>query len=345
MSTHVNYAAWMLNTKEPFSVQEAPYPKPSADEIVIQSKAVAITQDDRYYQEGNEMIYKELPIPIPNILGHDVAGIVCEIGANVTKFKPGDRVMAHVLHMHTGKPEHGAFQNYVLAHQHQTAIVPDNIELTNSAAIPLALSTVTNSLYELLKLKLPTPEKSNEIHGAVLIWGGASSVGANAIQLAKISGYKVITTASPRNAEYLKTIGADVVIDYNDEYVEQHIIDAIGALPYAGAWDPIVNDSSLKTELKVADRVKSIDGIKHIILGLPYPGTPPEGYHIELAYGFPFERPISKYMYHEYITEAIQNGTFKIVPHVKFVGESLNDLTAAVADQANARCEKYIVTI
>ena len=95
--------------------------------------------------------------------------------------------------------------------------IPDSISFESAAVIPLGLSTAPAGLFQddFLKLQFPTVPPQKQTGNTLLIWGGASSVGSNAIQLAIAAGYQVVTTASPKNFEYVKKLGASAVYDYN----------------------------------------------------------------------------------------------------------------------------------
>ncbi len=151
-------------------------------------------------------------------MGVDVAGVVAEVGQGVTNFKKGDRVvtMLHIAKNHST----GAYQTYSIATADQTAKIPDNITFEQAATLPLGLITVVVGFKD-----LDIAEK--KVDGEpILVWGGSSSVGAYAIQYAKLLGYTVLTTASPHNFEYVKSLGADQVFDHRDANVVENIRNA-----------------------------------------------------------------------------------------------------------------------
>ncbi len=196
-----NTAAWLVSDRaNPLEVKSAPYTSPSSNEIVIKSHAVAINPADGAIQRiGNSSpIFSH--VRYPYILGTDVAGEVVEIGSSTTRFKVGDRIVGQGQAWVTMEAARGTFQNYVLLKDISVAPIPDTISYEEACVLPLTLSTAASGLFSKEFLGLPMPSLNPMPTGQVLvIWGGATSVGACAIQLAVSAGYEVITTASPRN--------------------------------------------------------------------------------------------------------------------------------------------------
>jgi NADPH:quinone reductase-like Zn-dependent oxidoreductase len=162
----------------------------------------------------------------------------------VTSFKKGDRVFTFVKVPGTDKST-GAFQQYTIGNANLSSKIPENLSFEEAATIPLAAVTAIVGIYS--DLKISPPWTGASYHGEpFLVWGGASSVGMLAVQFAKLSGFKVITTASSRNYELVKSLGADIVIDYNDSQVVEKIRQASnGKLKYV--FDAVVSNGS--TEL------------------------------------------------------------------------------------------------
>jgi NADPH:quinone reductase-like Zn-dependent oxidoreductase len=152
------------------------------------------------------------------VLGVDAAGIVAEVGPGVTNLKKGDRVVT-MLHLGKGIST-GCYQAYSIATAEQTGKIPDNISFEQAATIPLGLITVVVGFKN---LGLAEKQVDGE---SLLVWGGSSSVGAFAVQYAKMLGYTVFATASPHNHEYVKSLGADHVFDHKDTNVAEQIRDA-----------------------------------------------------------------------------------------------------------------------
>ena len=131
--------------------------------------------------------------------------------------------------------------------------IPDHLPFANAAVLPLSISTAAAGLYDVLKLDLPTldPKPKGK---TVLIWGGSSSCGSSAIQLAVASGYTVTTTASPHNHAYVKELGATHVFDHSSANVVERIFETVGNNLVA-VFDLIGADQSVKACVEILSRV------------------------------------------------------------------------------------------
>lgn len=206
---------------------DLPIPEISDHEILIKSKAFAVNPTDwkhvdfKFGQKGD-------------ILGSDVSGIVEKVGAKVENFKVGDYVSSFIVG--NVSPKNGAWAEYVAANPLGTVKYPKLVldpsktssgpitTFEGAASVTLGLVTVGYSFAYSLKI----PE--NFVEGDfILVWGGATATGILAVQLAKlIYGLRVVTTASPKNHEYLKSLGAEYVFDYNDDKVIDKIKEVVG---------------------------------------------------------------------------------------------------------------------
>jgi NADPH:quinone reductase-like Zn-dependent oxidoreductase len=233
-----NSAAWLTANKvTSLEVKTAPYVSPKGNQIVIRNHAVAINPVDRLIQhDGTAFMYTWLKFPA--ILGYDCAGEVVEVGPSVTRFKVGDRVvgMAAGTSEATNDPSQGAFQIYPILLEHMTSPIPSSMSYEQACVIPLGASTASCGLFQKDQLALQLPSSPPKPTGKTLpIWGGSTSVGINAIQLAVAAGYEVITTASPRNFSLVKKLGASQVFDYNSPKVIPDVIAAFKGKTTAGA--------------------------------------------------------------------------------------------------------------
>lgn len=208
----------------PLSVKDRNTPEPGLNEILVEVKTIALNPVD-YVQRDFGMP----PVPIyPAVIGSDVAGIVVKAGSEVSNAPPpGTRVTAFASSFYQdGSPDHGAFQKYVLAQSEGVVALPDTITFEEGAVFPLAVLTAlsgwTNIGISLLETKYTPQDKQ-----AVLIWGGASSVGTFVIQSAKSMGFTVYATASAKHHGYLKKLGADVLFDYKASDVVSQITNAV----------------------------------------------------------------------------------------------------------------------
>jgi NADPH:quinone reductase-like Zn-dependent oxidoreductase len=191
-----NPAAWLTssNTKS-LEVKSAPYPTPKANTIVIKNGAIAINPIDCLIQDHPGMVFPHLKLPF--VIGSDVAGEVVGVGPGVTRFKIGDRVLGQargVLKTRNVSSE-GAFQAYTVLLPDLTSQIPDSLSFESAAVIPLGLSTAITGLFQddQLALQLPSVPAKPPTGKTLLVWGGSTSVGSNAIQLAIAAGYEVFT--------------------------------------------------------------------------------------------------------------------------------------------------------
>lgn len=178
-----------------------------------------------------------LNLPYPFIFGNDVSGTVAQVGSAVTKFKVGQRVIGHCDSLISRNTTHAGFQMYSTCRERVVCALPDSLPLANAAVLPLGVDTAATGLYRDLKLPLPSLNPISTGR-TVLVWGGASSCGSSAIQLAVASGLRVITTASKANLDYVKSLGASEAFDYRaSDVVDQlktvlkdgdFVIDCIG---------------------------------------------------------------------------------------------------------------------
>ena len=231
-----NTAAWIDGKHAQLEVRAAPYTSPGDDQIVIRNHAVAINPLDWIIQVDGNFSYRWLKYP--TVLGSDVAGDVVEIGKDVTRFRVGDRVLGHAVgtDKDTNKAAEGAFQQYTVVLERLASPIPDTLTYEDAAVLPLAVSTASSGLFQKDYLGLQHPSANAKPTGeTVLVWGGSTSVGSNAVQLAAAAGYEVIATASPRNFDYVKSLGASEVFDYNSPTVVPDIISAFKTRRLAGA--------------------------------------------------------------------------------------------------------------
>ncbi|SIS60284.1 NADP-dependent oxidoreductase [Salimicrobium flavidum] len=187
--------------KEQLTEQEIETPKPGKGEVLVQVKATSINPIDWKLREG--YLQQMLDFEFPIILGWDVAGIVEETGEGVTSYEKGDRVFSR-----PDLTRKGTYAEYTVVAEHLLAPLPENVTFEEGAATPLVGLTAWQCLTDVTKV-----QKGEK----VLIQAGAGGVGSFAIQFAKEKGAYVATTGSTRNVNFLKSLGADEVIDYTEQ--------------------------------------------------------------------------------------------------------------------------------
>jgi NADPH:quinone reductase-like Zn-dependent oxidoreductase len=151
-------------------------------------------------------------------VGLDYAGtVVAAAAGGETKktFKTGDRVCGPVHGCNSAHGEDGAFAEYIVVKTDLQMHVPEHMSFEDAATLGCGVLTIGQGLYQSLELPLPPLEgRVEEVGKWILIYGGSSATGTLAIQFAKLSGYKVVTTCSRRNFDLVRGLGADVVLDY-----------------------------------------------------------------------------------------------------------------------------------
>jgi len=189
------------------AVQEADVPEPvvGARDVLVHVQAAGLNQLDEKIRIGEFKLI--LPYRLPLILGHDVAGTVIRVGAEVRGFKPGDEVYARPRDHRIG-----TFAERIAIDESDVALKPASIAMDEAGSLPLVALTAWQALVEIGDVR---PGQK------VLIHAGAGGVGSIAIQLAKHLGAEVATTASAANAEFVRVLGADRVIDYRTEDFEE----------------------------------------------------------------------------------------------------------------------------
>ncbi|KAK6953539.1 hypothetical protein Daesc_005844 [Daldinia eschscholtzii] len=272
-----NHAAYLVSPRaRPLEVKPAPYTAPGPEEIVVKNGAIAVNPVDYSKQWGGDYLLGWLKYPI--VLGSDVAGEVVEVGTGgkaAQRFQLGDRVVGHAVGMdkRSSKPSEGAFQEYTVLRSHLAAKIPDGLSYEKACVLPMGISTAAcglfmkdyaalrhpTSLYEDPNNQTPPPPPPLPSAAAFIVWGGSTSVGTNAIQLAKAAGYEVFTTASPRNFEHVTELGASQVFDYNDPDTVSAMIAALKNRTCAGAI--AIGNGSLEACI---DIVSAVPGRKFV---------------------------------------------------------------------------------
>ena len=194
--------------------EEIDRPVPAKDEILVKVFASGVNPVDWAIRNGaNEALRSFLTLPLT--LGWDAAGIVEEIGDEVTALQKGDAVYGV-----PNFPGNGSYAEYCVAKATRFALKPESIGFTESAAVPLAALTAWTGMFQYGNLQAGQ---------RILIQGGSGGVGSFAVQFAKAKGAYVIAIASGSNLDYLREIGADEVIDYNTQKYEEllHDIDLV----------------------------------------------------------------------------------------------------------------------
>jgi len=188
---------------------DLPRPVPKPDEILVQVRAVGLNPIDNMIPKGTFKAI--LRFQLPATLGSDLAGVVVEVGDRVTRFKPGDEVFASIFDLGTG-----SLAEFAVVPESAAALKPATLDFVQAASIPMVGLTSWQAIKERAGL---TPGQK------VFIPAGSGGIGTFAIQLAKHLGAKVGTTTSTANVDWVRSLGADEVIDYKKQEFDEVLRD------------------------------------------------------------------------------------------------------------------------
>jgi NADPH:quinone reductase-like Zn-dependent oxidoreductase len=227
-------------SKEGMRARETPVPEMGNNDVLVEIHAAGVNPLDAKIRDGEFKLI--LPYRLPLTLGNDLAGVVVQVGSRVRRFKVGDEVY--------GRPDKdriGTFAECIAVNEDDLALKPKALTMEEAASIPLVGLTAWQALVETAKLKAGQK---------VLIHAGSGGVGTFAIQLAKHLGATVATTTSTANVEWMKSVGADIVVDYKKENFEK-VLNGYGVVLNSLGKDTL--EKSLRV-LKPGGRLISISG-------------------------------------------------------------------------------------
>ena len=190
---------------EVLQYEDAPRPNLGAEEALVRVHAASINPADWKTRGGFQPA--RTPLVFPYILGWDISGVIEAVGPNVTEFKEGDTVYGLIRFPQQGS----AYAEYATAPVAQIAHKPTRLDSLHAAALPLVALTAWQALFDTAHL---------DVGQKVVIHGATGGVGHIAIQLAKAKGAYVIGVASAKNADFVRSLGADAVIDYSTTELE-----------------------------------------------------------------------------------------------------------------------------
>jgi NADPH:quinone reductase-like Zn-dependent oxidoreductase len=344
-----NTALWMAKRGAPLLVGSAPSTRPAADEVVVAVRAVSVNFIDAMPGAAYRVVVPWLTFPA--IIGSDVAGEIVEVGSGVTRLRIGDRVLAHAVGLEKSRnnPAEGAFQSRVVLMQHMVSPIPDALSFEQASVLPLQLSTAAVGLFQKDHLGLALPSATPSSRGeTVLVWGGSTGVGSNGIQLARNAGYRVVTTCSPRNFDYVKSLGADGAVDRTSKSAVDELVALIGDSPLAGSL--AIGSGSLRPTTKVAARVAGSKRVTSaqaaIVARLESIGTSRRVKVSGIWGGSLKDNEVGPAIYVDFLPTALAAGSYKAEPPAVVVGEGLRSIPGALERlRAGVSAEKLVVTI
>ena len=233
--------------KVPMRMAEVPTPEINEYEVLAEIHAASINPIDFKIRDGKVKMLLKYEMPL--ILGNDFAGVITKVGSKVNRFKVGDEIYARPR-----KNKIGTFAEYIAIHEDDIALKPKNLSFEEAASIPLVGLTLYQALHDIMQL-----QKGQKI----LIQAGTGGVDTFAIQLAKIMGAIVTTTASEAGANLVTSLGADEIINYKTEKFEDILKN------YDAVFDTI-GDATLEKSFNIIKRggnIVSVSGMPNARFG------------------------------------------------------------------------------
>lgn len=230
---------------EALQLKDVPDLKPNEDQVLINVAGSGINPIDWKILSG--AMKQFIPLPLPYTPGVEVSGTVAAVGENVSEFVVGDEVFGFIGIV-------GGYATQALSTADRLARTPKTLSLQKAAGVPAAALTAWQALHE---------HATIQAGQTVLIHGGAGGVGSFAVQLAKLAGAHVIATSSAKNHDYLRSLGADQVIDYTSARFEDTVadvdavIDLVGGETQARSWNVIKRGGVLVSPVSPPDAEKA----------------------------------------------------------------------------------------
>ncbi|KAM0710500.1 hypothetical protein Q7P35_002863 [Cladosporium inversicolor] len=319
-----NTAAWALKAKSrPLVVSSAPYRAPPPGHVAIKVHYVAINPIDWIMQDQDIFGAK-----YPAIFGSDLAGEIVQTGEGVVGLFVGQKVIAHAHGLSTNNASSGAFQQYVLVPTISVSPLPPSIPLQSAVVLPLSISTAAAGLYQRHYLSLPYPSSSpTPLNRTLIIWGGSSSVGSTAIQLARASGATIFAVASERNAEYCRALGASEVFDYHSPEIEDDLVKALRGSTLAGIYHAAGPDAAVRSCARIAERAEG-KALVVTVRGAPKDGLP-GSVRVQAIRSSDIFAPGSEVggkVWRDYVPGALAKGLLVPAPEAVVVGRGLRSV-------------------
>jgi len=309
--------------KEKLHLTDLAEPTLKENDVLVQVHSAGVNLLDSLIRNGDFKLF--LPYKPPFVNGHDVAGVVTKVGSKVSKFKVGDEVYSRPSDYRIG-----TYAEYISIDENDLALKPENISMEEAGSIPLVGLTALQVLVEIGKIK-----KGQK----VFIQAGSGGVGTFAIQLAKYLGAYVATTTSTKNIDLVKSLGADLIIDYKSEDFETRLKD----------YDLVLHSNRDTKVLGKSLRILKPGGLLVSLVGPPTPefattiglswhlklitkllsfGTKKKAKKLKVNFSFLFMRADGKQL--SQITKLIEAGIIKPVIDKVFPFEQTNEALAYV---------------
>lgn len=325
MSSQSQHLAAILNDKgAPLSVTSRPTPIPGPNDVLVQVSSVALNPIDYYMRDFGFVIDN-----YPAVIGSDIGGTIISTGSSANKYKPGTRVAAFAptFFVH-GAPDYGAFQAMALIPEANVTPLPQNVSFNEASLLGMSVVTAWSGWWT-IGFPLSDTAFSATDKKAVLVWGGASSIGTGAVQSAKMIGLAVYATASEKHHDYIKQLGAKEVFDYKDADVVEKIVKAAKddgvivqyAFDAAGQVQPCLDilknfkaggTPQLATAIPMSDATPKEEGVE-----VKFVAAPTEAKEQTEFFAF---------VMNSWLKEKLEKGKYKPSPAIKVVEGGLGGL-------------------
>lgn len=313
---------------------DRPDPRVGADDVLVRVRAASVNPLDLKTRDGD--LKAILPYRVPFVLGNDLAGVVVAVGAGVTRFAVGDEVYAR-----PDKDRIGTFAELIAIHHDDVALKPTTLTMEEAASIPLVGLTAWQALVE--RANLRAGQK-------ILIHAGSGGVGTIAIQLAKHLGATVATTTSAANVELVKSLGADVAIDYKKQAFEtvlhdyDVVLDALGGETLEKSLQVVKPGGKVISIAGPPDPAFAKELGANVIVGLAMTAlsfrTRQRARRRRVTYSFLFMKASGDQL--RELTSLVEAGNIRPVVDRVFDFESTRDALAYV-EQGRARAGKVVI--
>jgi NADPH:quinone reductase-like Zn-dependent oxidoreductase len=330
MSSSNQHLAVILPSKgSAFTVEHRPTPIPGPSELLIEVKSIALNPIDHYQRDFGFAIAS-----YPAVVGSDIAGIVLSAGSSVADDapKPGTRVAAFAPCFYMqGAPDYGALQTRVLVPAVNVVPLPHGMSFNAASLLPMAVATAWAGWYS-IGLPRETAYTVSDKKG-MLVWGGASSIGSAAVQVAKLMGFRVYSTASEKHHAYIKSLGASRMFDYKGE-------DVVGSIVKAAKEDGVTVQmgfdavGALKSCLEILKELKG-DGTAKLASAVPLSEDSPTEEGVEVKFvSAPADATERTehfhFIFNVWLKEKLEKGEFVPSPRIQVVDGGLQSAQTAL---------------
>ncbi|MCJ1434117.1 hypothetical protein MMC27_003483 [Xylographa pallens] len=338
-----NRAAWLPAKQSPTTVVDAaPYTPPSAHELVIRTKVVALNPADVVIQKRGILLQA-----FPAILGFDVAGEVVEVGSSLADaYAVGDRVIGAgtCLQRKDGAYCYAGFQAYVVLRAPFVTKIPDAVAYEDAAVLPIGINTAASCLFMDATLGLHAPSVDGVITRqgkTLLVWGASSCVGSCGVQMATQAGYEVVGVASERNHEMVRGLGASMCFDQSDATLVDDVVAYLKGKEVVGAYDAISTDPTLNAICEILDRSGGRKLVAAVIPGAETKAT--RGVKITTNISVDMASSELPTTVWQWLGRAMAENRIQYLPQSEVVGKGLEQVQQAVDLLAKGVSAKKLV--